>query len=437
MASPESILSKESAGSSRLDCAERCCFYSALIVWLIWKIVQTSMFAIPNGSKFNTVIHFLLLGVFAISCLRHIKLDTNFFMAIVLGLIGVLVKVFADSFTYVDLAIIFYASQRFDFKDTAKVALITVATACAFILICSQLGAIQDYPFTRGSKIRHGLGFLYTTFLSHYYLNIVLLYVFLRPRPKIVEIIVLLLIDIAIFVATDSRNSFLLVILILAFVILAPSLKKITGVRLNKFFRNFVGWSFVLFAVLCLVLPVVFDSSNSTWKSLDSVSSHRLSQTQASLNKYGVTAFGQDIEINGNGLYASNEGIITASEHNPSGDTNYVDSSFMQILIYDGAVVWVFLLAVATAASLRISKKDSALLCVITLLIVVHAAVDDLFIDLQYDTFLLLFWGYAAASIQEGRIWKTLCTHVPFLSANPKPLFRREQTPTKSDIEIK
>lgn len=380
---------------------EDCCFYIALTIYLLWKIFQTSMFAIPTGSSLNTLLHFGSLALFLLSCIGHIKLDANFYMALVFGTIGILVKIFGDNIAYVDLAIIFYAAHRFDFKSIAKLCLTVCSLTCIFIVICSQTGIITDYPFARGNRIRHGLGFLYSTFLSHYYLNVVLLYLYLKPRARKRELAVLLLGNIAIYLATDSRNSFLMVILALLFMLAYPHLKNLTDSRASRLFRRFTGWSFVIFTVICFALPLAYDTNNSVWKRINSISSNRLAQTQASLYEYGIEPFGQDIELYGNGLSMNEDGFFSGKELNPDGDVNYIDSSFVRIPVYDGVVVSICLLTIMTLASQKLSRDSSSIKCMIVLITVLHASIDDLLLSLPYSSFLFIFWNYAITEIDK------------------------------------
>lgn len=386
---------------NNIERVESYCFFIALVCWLIWKITGTSMLSIPDGSSLNTAIHFSLLGLFALSFLRHIRIDTNFWMALIFGAVGVLVKVFADDFMFIDLAVILYAGSRFDFKQIAKVCLIVCAACCALIVVCSQIGVIQDYPFTRGSQIRHGLGFLYSTFLSHYYLNIVLLYLYLRPQPKLIELGGLLVVDIAIYLATDSRNAFLLVILVLIFVLVAPGLKKIAGPKLVAFGRGLTKWVFLICAVLCFILPLAYNPSDGIWHTANSISSNRLAQTQASIFKYGVSPFGQDIDFNGNGLTLTENGVETSQQQHPDGDGNYIDSSFVQVCIKTGLAIFLCLMVILVAASFEISSQGSILLCFFVFIIAFHCSIDDLLVDINYNAFLFLFWNSAVIQINK------------------------------------
>lgn len=384
---------------------EDCCFYAGLALYLLWKFIQGTMIAPPSGSSLNTALHFGSLGLIVLSCVGHIKLDTNFYMAFVLGAVGLLVKLCADNFTYIDLAVILYAAHRFNYRGVAKFSLVILGLACLITVMCSQVGVIQDYPFTRGSTIRHGLGFLWCTTPSHYYLNLVLLYVYLRPQIKVPELLVLLLGDIAIYLATDSRNSFLMVILVLLFVALRRKFNKLASARVIAFTRKCAGWSFVLLTAICFALPLMYNAESGLWRKVNSVSSNRLAQTQASLYKYGVLPFGQDIEFVGNGIVITDSGLVSDKDSNPDGDANMIDSSFVRLFVMDGYVVALMVLGGLTISALSITKHESPLLWMIILIIGIHSVLDPQLLSLQCSSFLFLFWDYAVLELENCRRW--------------------------------
>lgn len=404
--------------SNSFERYEKICFYIALVSYIIWKVMQTSMFALPEGSRLNTLIHFGALGFFVLSCIRHIKFDVNFCLALLMGVLGILVKISADSILFVDLAVIFYAGHRYDFKDIAKASLAVIGLACLLIVLCSQVGFIEDYIFVRKSDgtVRHGLGFLYCTYLSHYYLNLVLLYVYLRPQVKVPKIAVMLAIDVAIYLATDSRNSFLMVILVLLFVAVRPKLNKYANARAVSFARVFIGWSFVIFTAICFALPLLYNAESDLWRKVNLISSNRLAQTQAALGDYGIKPLGQDIELYGFGLSVDENGAYSGRELNPDVDTNYVDSSFVSIPIHNGAIAFILVLTIVTLGSIRLARECESILLMIILITVLHASIDDLFLKLQYSSFLFLFWDYAVFEIQDGRLWREFCVRLAFLS---------------------
>lgn len=377
------------------------CFYIALVGYLVWRIFQSSMLAFPDGSSLNSIIHFGLLALFALSCLGHIKLDVNFFVALILGLVGLLVKVLSGWFTAVDLAIICYSARRLDFSKLALVCLITICVSCSFIVVCSQLGLIEDYcEAMRDAQVRHSLGFLWCTYLSHYYLEIVLLYVYLRPNAHFSELIFLFIFNLYIFVMTGSRNSFLMATIALLFTLLYPYFANKGRVSKNKFPQKLMSYSYLLLTIICFALPLAYDPESSAWSKINTFSSNRLVQTQASLYKYGVKPLGQDITFVGNGLIVTSDGVKTDANINTSGDINMVDSSFVRLFILDGFIVASIILCLLTLSMKRIANHSTPVLWMIVLMIGLHSVLDPQLLSFQYNSFLFLFWNSAIEELE-------------------------------------
>lgn len=362
-------------------------YFGGYIVWLVWKLIGVSMFSFPEGSPANTGLHFLSYALLFVSCLLSMRFDSSLFLAVLFGILGVLVKIFSDDIVFVDLALLLYAARSTSFVRIAKVSLWVLGIGSVIIVLSSQIGIIPDYPFMRGDTVRHGLGFRYCTSLSHLYLNLVLLFLFIkRENIRVLECAILLALDAALYALTDSRNSCGLVAIAL---ILAVYFKYLNHPIASRTLCFMSRYAFVAFTILGLIAALAYNPSSNSWALLNDVTSNRIAQDHASLLKYGVEPFGQEIEF-ANRVIAMGETDQIEWETSPEGDKNIVESSFLNILINNG---YMALLAVLAAFWVALKTNRDRWIALIMLMIACHSAFDFQLSNLLYTTFLIWVWN--------------------------------------------
>lgn len=366
-------------------------FIAAYALWLLWKITAMSMFSFSEGSLVNSMIHAVLLLLFVGSGMLAVKKDANLLMGGLLLLIGVMVKICSDEFAIIDLAVILFASKAASLRDIAKVTLAMTVAVGVGIVVCSQVGIIPDYPFSRGETVRHGLGFLYSTYSSHLYLNVVLLLFYLRGvRQSPLVYIALTAVNVIVFYLTDSRNSFILTSVFLALAaVLALSRERGLPPALLKLAGSFF---FGILAVAMFALSLAYAPSNPVMSGLNGFMSNRLQQTRESLNMYDFTLFGQETEFVGNGIAMGGE-VKFDYEVKPEANFNFVDCAYINLYIRCGAIPLFLLLALFTAAGWIGASNGDALVCSIFFIVAVHCAFDTMFIEPHLNPFLFLAWG--------------------------------------------
>jgi hypothetical protein len=363
------------------------CFFVAYVVWLVWKLSQTTMLSLSEGSIVYTCIHIFVLGMLLISIFLRFQLDKAFFLAFAGAVLGMLIKHFANDITVFDLVLLLYAGHDIPFKKIAKVTFVVLAVSTVLVVVSSQLGIIQDHIFYRGSEMRHGLGFRYTTNVSHLYLSIIILYVIVRDGDvSLPEWGVILAIDTEIFILTDSRNSCGLVVVLCVLVLCSKYVRK---KEFSAALAVLARLSFPLLAAMCLVFALAYNSSNPIWQRINKIESNRVAQDHASFQKYGVRAFGQEINF-ANRLIALGETEKTEQALDSEADTNIVESSYNNILITKGIVCYLVILLSLVIALRGVHRPwMSAIFIVIAL----HSAFDYQLINLMYTTPLFLVFN--------------------------------------------
>ena len=131
------------------------------------------------------------------------------------------------------------------------------------------------------------------------------------------------------------------------------------------------------------IITAGYDRLDSFYAHLNYVLGNRLYWGQLALDSYGTGLFGQTIEFVGSGLTA--EGRLA-----DVGSYNYVDMLFIKLPIEYGwlfTIVVIVLMSYVTLTSVR--SKDYSL-AIVLVAIAAHCLIDDLAIQLQFNSFLFL-----------------------------------------------
>ena len=375
-------------------------FFAGYIPWLLWKMQSMSMLVLPDRLPIGTIIHFTLLLILCVSALLMAGRDFLTIIWAIFVCIGVAVWLSTGDFRVIDLAILLQAGRASDFKRIAKASLIVVGCSAMIIVFCSLSGVIQNYPFMRGDgSVRWGLGFRYTTYLPHLYLYLVLTYLYLRgPLVRGVELAVLLLIDFVLYLATDSRNPFILVIVAIAGVaaLRGGILSKEKAVAAISFAGQ---WAPVMLSVGVILTSMLYSSNNALLVRVNSLLSNRLYQTHESLITYGITAFGTEIEWSGNGLVETESGMLPGYEADSKADPNFVDSAYAELLLRCGIATLALVLSVSVLAGKYARRQGDVQFSIILIIIAVHASIDPQMFEIVFNPFLFLIWRLAGKEL--------------------------------------
>lgn len=198
-----------------------------------------------------------------------------------------------------------------------------------------------------------------TDFASHYFWMLAA-YLWIRAK-KITwgEIFAIGAFDILIYSFTGSNTTLIGISLLLSFAVFlkiwaiikknklfkedskSPLKKCASGI--NNFFAFCFRYSFVVFAAFSIVLAVLYNVGNPILYRLNSILHLRVSLGHKTLTEYGVHLFAPDIPIYG--AYSSADGYY-----------NFLDCSYIVLLLLNGILPLLFYLISMTAVQLRQKK---------------------------------------------------------------------------------
>lgn len=272
-----------------------------------------------------------------------------------------------------------------------------------FVIGSSYAGILENRIYQPGGRERQSLGFQFTTESSNYFFYTILMWIYWR-KEKITwkELGGLFFFAVFLFYATDTKNAFGLSCIALA---LSALLKKSQWLREYHKSYTILGVGCVPFLSYSIFQLSVRYSPRIPWmSSFNKLISGRLMLGKSGYEKYGVPLWGQRIEwIGGTAGY---EGINKAY--------NYVDSSFMQILLNLGLVFLLLLVVLFMILGVKTAiKKDTYLFAVICIL-AVHSTFDPQIIYMEFDTFIMLYSYFCwkgESSVYLGRLKRDMVRH--------------------------
>ena len=256
-------------------------------------------------------------------------------------------------------------------------------TAFVLIVAGSQIGLIENWVFfAETSRPRWGLGYTYPTHTSSVLFMCVLLFCYVRKdKLSVWEILLIEAVNYWMYKYTDSRAGVMLVALIPIVFYLMKFIKQ--PIRESKL-ECILKFSFLICAAAIWIMTICYNGTGILGK-IDSILSSRLYYGQYSMRTYGVHLFGQKIQWVG-------WGGIGYTKQELSGVYNYVDSSYLQLLLVNGLLVWTMIMVGWTITSIYAVNRNNRYLAWALAFLALYCMVEQWLMNLGANPF-LLFWA--------------------------------------------
>lgn len=211
------------------------------------------------------------------------------------------------------------------FSVTIVFLIAVIAALSGFIINVEQGRTLEP-------TVRYSLGAVYPTDLASRCFYLLLSYTALRKfKFTIPEYIAALAFTVLIYVVTDTRLDFLLMIAVVLIVIFRNTLFKVI-----KTLKTGIATSVIFIIILLnIVLAYLFNPDVYVFQIINKLLSGRLTYGHEAFKNYNVPLLGQFVYQNGNG------GV-----HNQPFAYFYIDVSFIRVLMMEGIVAFFVLLVV-------------------------------------------------------------------------------------------
>lgn len=376
-------------------------FFFAYGLYLFASIWHCSFFSIQYGDGLYKWFLFFSLLLLVIKECYNIK-------TVLRGFVAAFVVVLVSGITYYThnsdiimnhlfwLMILCFSARNIEFKKIVEFTLKLEGILLFLVIFSSVLGIIDNY-IEKSDRIRYYLGFKYSLFPATLLFNVSALLIWLqRENMKWRIVIFLSLINSLMFYFTQSRLAFglfiLMMICVIGFKIRASIIKKKPSRKKRKrvHFAKILIFSYVLCLFISLGITLSYSDSSALQKKVNIALGDRLELGQNSLKENRVKPFGEFIEMSGNGLNEKGKRDLTST----NGVYNYVDCMYIQILQDFGWVFTVLIIILMTIAMYQTYKKRDWYMLMICSILALHGIIDDLIINVYYNTFWLIIAPY-------------------------------------------
>ena len=367
-------------------------FCIAFSLYLMTMIFSASMFGIMNiGSMLIKLVKYI---GYALMFWKIIS-ESRFSSGQVIRYIGIAVIILAiyhctGNKTLIYLCLFITAAADVCFSEILKTYLWTNGICMLVIILCRFLMLIPARDEFSETRSRYALGFDFVTTGANYWMYLVLAYVCYRKKKlTLAEAVILEIITYVFFIFTDTKNAFAITTLAIVIALILKIWNEQFGRQIFSFFIKYIT---LIGTLLISVLIFFFDKSTFVSETINDLLTNRIQLSYDAVQKYGIKLFGQAINWVGGAIYFEKEYV----------DYNYVDSSYMQIMLSYGIVLLIAIIIGYYLIGRMIVKEKAWYLGLVIILSAVHSTFDPQLMWIQYNVYFLTL-GYLFIPDKEKR----------------------------------
>ena len=362
-------------------------YLCTLFIWVVVaSLVTTTYFVRLDGflSLYRSLLYFTIFALL-IKELMNLSKTLNYFRFHWKQLLTVTAFFLAmfivaknrDGMLDINVLLLVFSARDIDFRKLLGTFSIATFLVLSLTIYASQKGIIANMFMNADGGYRFSLGFNYVSFASQRLFFALCTYLMFRgKRISYLELMALLLATIYMYQQTSTSSPFYLSILILTYALLSIKIFKKEFIIGNFWTKTLVQYGFIL--ALVIILYFCFYSSGNLFHLVDQFTHNRLRLSVNGFQNFGVSWLGQPISFTTLDMFG-----------NFTSNYNYIDSSFVQLLVIDGLIVSVFMLfALTKVMRYFVSiQKDIVLACLG--IMIIHGMFDPQMLVLRYSPLIL------------------------------------------------
>ena len=362
-------------------------YLCTLFIWVVVaSLVTTTYFVRLDGflSLYRSLLYFTIFALLTKE-LMNLSKTLNYFRFHWKQLLTVTAFFLAmfivaknrDGMLDINVLLLVFSARDIDFRKLLGTFSIATFLVLCLTIYASQKGIIANMFMNADGGYRFSLGFNYVSFASQRLFFALCTYLMFRgKRISYLELMALLLATIYMYQQTSTSSPFYLSILILTYALLSIKIFKKEFIIGNFWTKTLVQYGFIL--ALVIILYFCFYSSGNLFHLVDQFTHNRLRLSVNGFQNFGVSWLGQPISFTTLDMFG-----------NFTSNYNYIDSSFVQLLVIDGLIVSVFMLfALTKVMRYFVSiQKDIVLACLG--IMIIHGMFDPQMLVLRYSPLIL------------------------------------------------
>lgn len=365
-------------------------YLATLAVYLVFAFLQNTTFEDYIGGHFYNIISYLTFGVLILKIVfyDHYHLTANLF--IISGFLFSII-VWKNSGANLILVMIAFilAAKNVSFDDIVKTYFNVNFWLLVVVIACSLLGVINNLSFVvQGRGTRYALGVIYPTDFAARILYLMLADAYLNfGNLNTTRYLVYILIAFACKQVTDARLNFYCMLLLIVASAIAKVAEQNYQLRRHDWTNSIVYtyWTFTpILSAIAIFGTYFYVPTNNIYSKIDGMLSGRLTFGSMALQRYSVNLFGTKIKEHG---YGNNMKLF----HQGINSYFFIDSSYMRLLIIFGLVALVVFIGISMFISIKNTLYGYYALPTILLIVAFSSVVEQHFMELTYNPFLLAF----------------------------------------------
>ncbi|MCH5303736.1 MAG: hypothetical protein J1E41_02635 [Ruminococcus sp.] len=362
-------------------------YFTAYFLLCFSAIVYTDSYLsglFPSGT--NSALRYASLLLFLLSLLQNKWRPLEFILWGLIGAAVISAAVLSDRSMLVIYIMAIISGRNIEFEKIKKFVISANIICTLTVLISCFLGLIPNQIYTHVNTDSftqaNSLGFKYYSNLSTIAFLVSTLILSLKNRKfrRWPCILVLLIINFVIYIFATTRLTFILFLFEVVLVVLI-SKYNVFKIRNNRFWRTIATVAFPFFAGICLWVSYTFSYEVDWMRALNSLLNGRLRFNRQGIFEYGLTPLGQKIEMVGGTDVANSRKQLTYF---------YIDSGYIYTLLAYGVIVFALLIIGYSLIFRSAVIKGDMGLFVCCSLICIHALINNIFINIALNPFLIL-----------------------------------------------
>ena len=357
-------------------------FLAAYVVYVSASVLSFSK--ISRVIMFSGILEYLQYFAAIIALLKifteKIYNARNILIFIIIFFIGIYSSIESQDYSLICSIIFIFGLKDISFRDILKITFAVQIGVMGLTALCVWNGLIVNEKVGTivwtetivedNDLLRYDLGYGHPNQISAIVFFTTMVYICLREKCHLVETVVCLIINYAVYQKTGSRTSFLIMIVFIPMMFWFSNKKRIQG-----------GWKILLtispivIIAVAMAAQIFYDPDNELLSEVNTILSTRLSLGNDGFEKYGVTLFGQKIIYNSDYL---------------QGPYNYIDCFYMRLLLDYGLVVFFLLLIACVITMYCLANCNQRVLCIAFLSVLVHGMIEASVLKIALQPFFLL-----------------------------------------------
>lgn len=349
--------------------------------------LHTTMFQLKDHTQLHLMMQIVLLVfVFVKSSLtEEKKIRQIIFPAAVLLFFLVAYTRRSRYEVLVTIALLVIGAQGISFRKIIQIYFVMGILLMVIMITASQVGWIENLVYHQaGRKERIAFGAVYPTDFGAHVFYLCLAWGYLRKyRIRFGELLVMASCGVMVYVFCEARmnaGGILLFVLLVGYcktrMIFAE--KKSTVYLMNIISRWVMAFSVPLSAFLFVWMTASYDENSVLWQKLNRMITGRLALGKKGIEEYGVSLFGQYIPMVGSG-----------GTTEPRANYFFLDSSYVNILLCMGTVVFVIVCLLYIKISIRAVEIQDTIFLIVIFCLALQCVIEHHMLEVAYNPFTL------------------------------------------------